>query len=83
MTTGLYDALREAGVDLLRAHRLDAYLRAIGDDDGFARTLQGERADVERLRATLVADLDGIVTGLALLDTAGRRQPDDAVIAWR
>lgn len=75
MTTGLYDALRKAGVDLLRAHRLDAYLRAIGDDalsDGFARTLHGERADVTHLRAALVADLDGIVAGLALLDTAAR-----------
>ena len=82
MTTGLYDALRAAGVDLLRAHRLDAYLRAVGDDDGFARTLRGDRADIERLRATLVADLDGIVAGLALLDAAGagRRRPLSAVM---
>ncbi|MET0145725.1 MAG: hypothetical protein ABW328_13205 [Ilumatobacteraceae bacterium] len=75
MTTGLYSALRDAGVDLLRAHRLDAYLRSMGDarvTDGFALTLQGEPADVELLRATLVADLDGIVAGLALLDGAGR-----------
>ena len=75
MTTGLYEALRDAGVDLLRAHRLDVYLRAIGDDDGFARTLRGEWTDLERLRATMVADLDGIVAGLALLNTASRR-PD-------
>jgi hypothetical protein len=75
VTSGLYDAFRAAGVDLLRAHRLDAYLRAMGDEavtDGFARTLQGEDADLERLRAALVADLDGIVAGLALLDGASR-----------
>ena len=56
---------------------------AIGDDDGFARTLRGEWTDLERLRATMVADLDGIVAGLALLDTASRRRTDDAVIAGR
>ncbi len=45
----------------------------MGDErvaDGFARTLQGQPTDVELLRATLVADLDGIVAGLALLDEA-------------
>ena len=83
MTTGLYQELRDAGVDLLRAHRLDAYLRAIGDDDGFARTLRGEWTDLERLRATMVADLDGIVAGLALLDTASRRRIDDAIVVTR
>ena len=75
MTSGLYDAFRAAGVDLLRAHRLDAYLRAIGDEavtDGFARTLRGDETDLERLRSALVADLDGIVAGLALLDGATR-----------
>lgn len=71
MSSGLYDALRAAGLDLQRAHRLDAYLRAVSDDAsaaGFVRTLGGDRADVERLRATLAADLDAIVTGLSLLD---------------
>ena len=73
MTTRLYDALRAAGVDLQRAHRLDAYLRAVGDDTasaGFVRTLGGDRSDVDRLRATLTADLDAITTGLSLLDNA-------------
>ena len=73
MTTRLYDALRAAGVDLQRAHRLDAYLRAVGDDTasaGFVRTLDGDRSDVDRLRATLTADLDAIATGLSLLDRA-------------
>jgi hypothetical protein len=58
-------------VDLERAHRLDAYLRAVADETvsaGFVRTLQGDRADVERLRATLAADLDALTAGLALLD---------------
>ena len=71
MSNGLYDALRAAGVDLQRAHRLDAYLRASGDDTagtGLLRTLGGDRADVERLRATLTADLEAITAGLALLD---------------
>jgi hypothetical protein len=73
VTTRLYDALRAAGVDLQRAHRLDAYLRAVGDDAasaGFVRTLDGDRRDVDRLRATLTADLDAITTGLSLLDRA-------------
>jgi hypothetical protein len=67
----LYDALRAAGLDLQRAHRLDAYLQASGDDTapaGFVRSLHGDRSDVERLRATLAADLEAISTGLALLD---------------
>lgn len=71
MASGLYDALRAAGLDLQRAHRLDAYLRAVGDETspaGFVRTLDGDRGDVERLRATLLADLDAIATGLSLLD---------------
>lgn len=71
MSTRLYDALRAAGVDLQRAHRLDAYLRAVGDDTasaGFVRTLHGDRTEVEQLRATLIADLEAITTGLALLD---------------
>ena len=73
MTTALFDVLRDAGVDLFRAHRLDAYLRAVGDEvasAGFARTLRGEVADVDTLRATLAADLDAIRIGLALLDRA-------------
>ncbi len=72
MSNGLYDALRAAGVDLQRAHRLDAYLRAVGDDTasaGFVRTLGGDRSEVDHLRATLTADLDAITTGLSLLDT--------------
>ena len=67
----LYDALRAAGLDLQRAHHLDAYLRAVGDDAataGFVRTLGGDRRDVEHLRATLTADLEAIRSGLALLD---------------
>jgi hypothetical protein len=67
----LYDALRAAGLDLQRAHRLDAYLRAVGDDaapSGFLRTLSGDRTDVDRLRQTLAADLEAITTGLSLLD---------------
>jgi hypothetical protein len=71
VSNALYDALRAAGVDLLQAHRLDAYLRAIGDDGastGFVRSLEGDPADVTRLRAALTADLDAITTGLALLD---------------
>jgi hypothetical protein len=67
----LYDALRAAGVDLQRAHRLDAYLRAVGDETApaeFVRTLGGDHRDVERLRRTLTADLEAITTGLALLD---------------
>jgi hypothetical protein len=71
VSNGLYDALRAAGVDLERAHRLDAYLRATGDDTaaaGLLRTLGGDHADVDQLRASLRADLDAIATGLALLD---------------
>ena len=71
MSTRLYDALRAAGVDLQRAHRLDAYQRAVGDDTasaGFVRTLDGDRTEVDQLRATLIADLEAITTGLALLD---------------
>jgi hypothetical protein len=67
----LYDALRDAGLDLLRAHRLDTYLRTVADDEassGFARSLQGDTVDLTDLRATLLADLDAITTGLALLD---------------
>ena len=66
----LFDALRAAGLDLQQAHRLDAYVRATGDDTtaGFVRTLLGDRADVERLRATLAADVDALTAGLALLD---------------
>lgn len=73
MSTRLYDALRAAGVDVQRAHRLDAYLRAVGDETataGFVRTLGGDRSDADRLRATLIADLDAIRTGLSLLDAA-------------
>lgn len=73
MSTRLYDALRAAGVDVQRAHRLDAYLRAVGDESataGFVRTLGGDRSDADRLRATLIADLDAIRTGLSLLDAA-------------
>lgn len=71
MSNGLFDALRAAGIDLERAHRLDAYLRASGDDtaaSGLLRTLGGDRSDLQWLRATLRADLDAITTGLALLD---------------
>lgn len=71
MSNGLFDALRAAGVDLERAHRLDAYLRASGDDtavSGLLRTLGGDRSDLQWLRAALRADLDAITTGLALLD---------------
>jgi hypothetical protein len=67
----LYDALRDAGLDLLRAHRLDMYLRTVADDEassGFVRSLQGDTVDLAGLRATLLADLDAITTGLALLD---------------
>ena len=67
----VYDALRAAGVDVERAHRLDAYLRASGDETapgGFLRSMLGDRDETERLRATLTADLDAIATGLALLD---------------
>jgi hypothetical protein len=73
VSTRLYDALRAAGVDLERAHRLDAYLRAVGDEAasaGFVRTLGGDRSDADRLRATLTADLEAITTGLSLLDAA-------------
>jgi hypothetical protein len=73
VSTRLYDALRAAGVDVQRAHRLDAYLRAVGDETataGFVRTLGGDRSDADRLRATLIADLDAIRTGLSLLDAA-------------
>lgn len=73
MSTRLYDALRAAGIDLQRAHRLDAYLRAVGDDTasaGFVRTLAGDRTEVDQLRATLIADLEAITTGLALLDAS-------------
>jgi hypothetical protein len=51
----------------------DAYLRAVGDDtasSGFVRTLGGDRTEVDRLRATLTADLDAITTGLSLLDAS-------------
>jgi hypothetical protein len=68
---GLYDMLRDAGLDLLRAHRLDVYLRTLGDDElatGLARSLHGEPVDLTALRATLLADLDAITSGLALLD---------------
>ncbi len=71
MSDGLYDALRDAGLDLLRAHRLDVYLRIAADEDasaGLARSLHGEPVDLSALRATLLADLDAITTGLALLD---------------
>ena len=67
----LFDALRAAGVDLQRAHRLDAYLRASGDETapgGFVRSMLGDRDETERLRAALTADLEAIATGLALLD---------------
>jgi hypothetical protein len=67
----LYDALRAAGVDLQRAHRLDAYIRSTGDDTapgGFVRSMLGDHDELERLRATLRADLEAITTGLALLD---------------
>jgi hypothetical protein len=67
----LYEALRAAGVDLLRAHRLDAYLRTSGDETapgGFLRSMSGDRGEAERLRAALTADLEAITTGLALLD---------------
>jgi hypothetical protein len=73
VSTRLYDALRAAGVDVQRAHRLDAYLRAVGDESttaGFVRTLGGDRSEAERLRATLIADLEAIRTGLSLLDAA-------------
>ena len=72
MSTRLYDALRAAGVDLEHAHRLDAYLRAVDETApaGFVRTLGGDRRDADRLRATLRADLEAIVTGLTLLDAA-------------
>ena len=74
MTSALYDAFRAAGVDLLRAHRLDPTCRRWGPGGHrrVARTMQGDDADLERLRAALVADLDGIVAGLALLDGATR-----------
>ena len=75
----LYDALRAAGVDLQRAHRLDAYLRATGDDtapSGFVRTLGGDRSEVEHLRAVLTADLDAISAGLALLGADAQSAPD-------
>jgi len=71
LSNALYDALRAAGLDLQRAHRLDAYLRAVGDETtsaGFTRALDGDREHVERLRATLVADLEALSTGLSLLD---------------
>lgn len=73
MSTRLYSALRDAGVDLLQAHRLDAYLHAVGDESvstGFVRSLSGDHDEADRLRATLTADLEAIVTGLALLDAA-------------
>ena len=53
------------------AHRLDVYLRTVADDEastGFARSLQGDPVDVTAVRAALLADLDAITTGLALLD---------------
>ena len=71
MSNGLYDALRDAGLDLLRAHRLDVYLRTVGDDEASdrLRPLAARRPRrPDRLRATLLADLDAITTGLALLD---------------
>ena len=67
----LYDALRAAGLDLQRAHRLDTYLRTSGDETvpgGFLRSMSGDREETERLRAALTADLEAITTGLALLD---------------
>jgi hypothetical protein len=67
----LYDALRAAGVDLQRAHRLGAYLRTTGDETapgGFLRSMLGDRDETERLRAALTADLEAITTGLALLE---------------
>ena len=72
MSNRLYDALRAAGVDLEHAHRLDAYLRAVDETASaeFVRTLGGDRSDTARLRATLRADLEAIVTGLSLLDAA-------------
>ena len=77
MGNGLYETLRGAGLDLLQAHRLDVYLRTIGDDrttDDLARSLDGDPVDLSALRATLLADLHAITTGLALLDrvTPGR-----------
>ncbi len=70
----LYDALRAAGLDVQRAHRLDAYVRASGDDAeaGFMRMLLGEGTDAERLRASLTADVDALTAGLALLDPERR-----------
>jgi hypothetical protein len=67
----LYDALRAAGVDLQRAHRLDAYLRASGDETapgGFLRSMLGDRDETARLRASLTADLEAITAGLAVLE---------------
>jgi hypothetical protein len=66
----LYDALRAAGLDLQRAHRLDAYVRARGDDAaaGLARRVLGDRIELEELRASLAADVDALTAGLALLD---------------
>ena len=67
----LFDALRDAGLDLQRAHRLDAYLRARGDETapgGFLRSMLGDPDETARLREALTADLEAITTGLALLD---------------
>jgi hypothetical protein len=47
------------------------YLRTVADGDasaGFARSLRGDPVDLTALRATLLADLDAITTGLGLLD---------------
>ena len=44
---------------------------SLGDERasaGLARSLHGEPVDLSALRATLLADLDAITTGLALLD---------------
>ena len=70
----LYEALRAAGLDLQRAHRLDAYVRATGEDaaDGFVRSLLGDRADAECLRTSLAADVEALTAGVALLDAARR-----------
>ena len=47
----LYDALRAAGLDLQRAHHLDAYLRAVGDDAATGRLRAHARRRPPRRRA--------------------------------